>query len=89
MQKNWLASYPSGVPHDIHPEEFRSLSHLLEASFKANAHAPFSVCMDQWMTYGEVDQASSAFGAWLQQLGLAPDARVAICLLYTSDAADE
>ena len=24
MQKPWLSSYPSGVPHDIHPEEFRS-----------------------------------------------------------------
>ena len=80
MQKPWLSSYPSGVPHDIHPEEFRSLSHLLETSFKNNANAPFSVCMDQWMTYGDVDHASAAFGAWLQHLGLAPDARVAIML---------
>lgn len=80
MQKPWLSSYPSGVPHDIHPEEFRSLSHLLEASFKTNANAPFSVCMDQWMTYSDVDHASSAIGAWLQHLGLAPDARVAIML---------
>ncbi len=80
MQKPWLSSYPTGVPHDIHPEEFRSLSHLLETSFKSNAHSPFSVCMDQWMTYGDVDHASAAFGAWLQHLGLAPDARVAIML---------
>jgi acyl-CoA synthetase (AMP-forming)/AMP-acid ligase II len=80
MQKPWLSSYPLGVPHDIHPEEFRSLSHLLEASFKSNAHAPFSVCMDQWMTYADVDHASTAIGAWLQHLGIAPDARVAIML---------
>lgn len=80
MQKTWASSYPPGVPLDIHPEEFRSLSHLLEASFKSNANAPFSVCMDQWMTYGEVDQTSAAIGAWLQNLGLASDARVAIML---------
>jgi acyl-CoA synthetase (AMP-forming)/AMP-acid ligase II len=80
MQKIWGSSYPSGVPLDIHPEEFRSLSHLLEASFKSNANSPFSVCMDQWMTYRDVDVASAAVGAWLQHLGLAPGARVAIML---------
>lgn len=80
MQKIWGSSYPTGVPLDIHPEEFRSLSQLLEASFKANAHAPFSVCMDQWMTYRDVDEASASVGAWLQQLGLPNDARVAIML---------
>jgi acyl-CoA synthetase (AMP-forming)/AMP-acid ligase II len=80
MTKNWLSSYPSGVPHDIHPEEFRSLSHLLEASFKANANSPFSVCMDQWMTYSDVDHASAAIGAWLQNLGIESDAKVAIML---------
>ena len=80
MQKIWGSSYPSGVPLDIHPEEFRSLSQLLEASFKANANSPFSVCMDEWMTYRDVDDASAAVGAWLQHLGLAADAKVAIML---------
>jgi long-chain acyl-CoA synthetase len=80
MQKPWLASYPDGVPHDIEPEQFRSLNQLLEESFKKNATKPFSVCMERWMTYGELDDLSAALGAWLQSLGLEPGARVAIML---------
>lgn len=80
MNKFWLKSYPEGVPHDIDPEQFRSLNQLLEDSFRKNASRPFSVCMDRWMSYGELDELSSALGAWLQHLGLEPGARVAIML---------
>jgi long-chain acyl-CoA synthetase len=80
MDKFWLKSYPEGVPHDVHPEQFRSLNQLLEDSFKRNASKPFSVCMERWMSYGELDERSSALGAWLQDLGLEPGARVAIML---------
>ncbi|WP_332775440.1 AMP-binding protein [Polaromonas sp.] len=80
MDKFWLKSYPAGVPHEIAPEQFRSLNQLLEESFKKNASRPFSVCMDRWMSYGELDDLSSALGAWLQNLGLEPGARVAIML---------
>ena len=78
MEKTWLKSYPPGVPHDIDPDQYRSVPHLLEESFRQHAASPFSVCMDRWMTYGELDRHSAALGAWLQSLGLAPDARVAI-----------
>ncbi len=80
MEKIWLKSYPPGVPHDVHPEQYRSLAHLLEESFRTHASNPFSVCMDRWMTYGELDRRSAALGAYLQSLGLAPGARVAIML---------
>ena len=80
MDKYWLKSYPQGVPHEIQPEQYRSLTHLLEESFAQNAAKPFSVCMGQWMSYGELDDLSVAFGAWLQSRGLEPGARVAIML---------
>lgn len=80
MEKPWLKSYPEGVAHDVEPEQFRSLNQLLEDSFKKNASKPFSVCMDRWMSYGELDTLSAAFGAWLQSLGMEPGARVAIML---------
>jgi long-chain acyl-CoA synthetase len=41
---------------------------------------PFSVCMERWMSYGELDALSKALGAWLQSRGLEPGARVAIML---------
>lgn len=80
MNRHWLKSYPEGVPHEIDPEQFTSLNQLLDESFKTHASKPFSVCMDRWMSYRELDQLSSALGAWLQQLGLEPGARVAIML---------
>ena len=80
MNKLWLASYPEGVAHDVDTEQFSSLNQLLEDSFKKNAAKPFSVCMDCWMSYGELDDLSSHMGAWLQSLGLEPDARIAIML---------
>jgi len=80
MDKFWLKSYPEGVPHTVDPERFRSLNQLLEDSFKKNAARPFSVCMDRWMSYGELDELSSAMGAWLQAQELEADARVAIML---------
>ena len=80
MEKIWLRSYPPGVPHDVAPEQYSSLAQLLEESFRMNATQPFSVCMERWMSYRQLDELSAALGAWLQRLGLEPDARVAIML---------
>lgn len=80
MHRYWLESYPEGVPHDVNPEQFRSLTQLIEDSFKKNADSPFSVCMERWMSYRQLDDYSAALGAWLQSLGLEPGARVAIML---------
>ena len=80
MQKPWLKSYPPGVAQEIDPAQYASLTQLLEESFSKHADRPFSVCMDHWMTYGELDRLSRALGGWLQARGLEPGARVAIML---------
>jgi acyl-CoA synthetase (AMP-forming)/AMP-acid ligase II len=80
MERHWLKNYPEGVPHEIQPEQYRSLTQLLEESFRKNASRPFSVCMERWMSYGRLDELSAALGAWLQAQGLEPGARVAIML---------
>ncbi|OUM00285.1 AMP-binding protein [Variovorax sp. JS1663] len=80
MQSTVLKSYPPGVPHEVHPEQYRSLGHLFEESFQRYANRMFSVCMERWMSYGELDELSKALGAWLQSRGLEPGARVAIML---------
>ena len=80
MDKFWLKSYPSDVPHEIHPEQFRSLSALLEDSFKVHAGRPFAVCMDRWLGFSELDALSASLGACLQSLGLESHARVAVML---------
>ncbi len=80
MTRPWLKSYPEGVAHTVDADQFTSLNQMFSESFSKNAAKPFSVCMDTWMSYGELDDLSAALGAWLQSLGLEPDARVAIML---------
>ena len=80
MERIWLKNYPAGVPHDVDPEQYSSLTDLLERAFRDHADSPFSVCFNRWMSYRQLDQLSAALGAWLQQLGLEPGARVAIML---------
>ena len=80
MDKIWLKNYPAGVPHTIQPEQYRSAAHLLEEAMQKHAAQPFSVCMERWMSYAELERDSAALGAWLQAQGLEPGARVAIML---------
>ena len=80
MDKIWLKNYPDKVAHDIHPEEYSNLTQLLDKAFSQHGDSPFSVCMDRWMSYRELDQLSRSLGAWFQAQGLAPGARIAIML---------
>jgi len=80
MKQLWHDSYPAGVPHEINPDAYTSVSQLFNESFKKHASSPFSVCMDTWMTYGELDELSTTVGAWLQAQGLPAGERVALML---------
>ena len=80
VDRIWLQHYPEGVPHDVNPEQYGSLTDMLEESLQKYKDKQFSICMDVAMSYGELDQHSAALGAWLQAQGLEPGARVAIML---------
>ncbi|HEY1089878.1 MAG TPA: long-chain-fatty-acid--CoA ligase [Burkholderiaceae bacterium] len=79
-EKPWLKSYPPGVPATIKVDSYTSLVDLLEEAFRKYAKRDAAVCMEKHMTFGEVDQLSSALGAYLQSLNLAPGARVALMM---------
>ncbi len=80
MDKYWLKSYQEGVPGEIDPTQYRSLTHLLEEAFRKYADRQAYVCMGKSMTYAELDEMSARMAAWLQGRGLSPGARVAIML---------
>jgi len=80
MDRIWLKNYPPGVPHDIDTTQYKSLTDLLERAFREHGNSPFSVCMNRWMSYKQLDELSTALGAWLQNKGLEPSSRVAIML---------
>ncbi len=80
MDKFWLQSYPPGVPAEIDFTQYDSLVQLLEESFRKYADRNAYVCMDKFLTYGEVDALSKKLGAWLQGTGLPKGARVALMM---------
>ncbi len=78
--KPWLQSYPPGIPHEIDASEYSSLVELLEEAFRKHAARDAAVCMDQRLTFGQIDSMSQSLGAWLQSRGLERGARVAIMM---------
>jgi len=86
LERIWLKSYPPGVPADIDPGEFTSLVELFDKGIREFAERPAFSNMGRTLTYGELDELSRAFGAWLQSKGLVKGTRVALmmpnCLQY-------
>ncbi|HEX2010867.1 MAG TPA: AMP-binding protein, partial [Roseateles sp.] len=78
--KPWLKSYPEGVPAEVQTDTYRSLVELLEEAFRKHATRDAAVCMDQRLTFRQIDELSQALGAWLQAKGLERGARVAIMM---------
>jgi long-chain acyl-CoA synthetase len=80
MDRIWLKNYPAGVPADIDPSRYPSLVAMCEESFAKHRDAPAYLSMDKSLTYGQLDEMSKAFAAWLQSRGLARGDRVAIMM---------
>jgi long-chain acyl-CoA synthetase len=80
MERPWLRHYPPGVGADIDVSRFSSLVAMFEESFAAYRGREAFACMGKALSYGEVDEASRAFAAWLQSTGLKRGARVAIMM---------
>ena len=76
----WLEHYPTGVAHDVDLKQYTSLVQMADESFRKFADRDMYTCLDKTLTYRDVDQLSAAFGAWLQSLGLAKGARVALMM---------
>ncbi|KQW19018.1 long-chain fatty acid--CoA ligase [Afipia sp. Root123D2] len=80
MERIWLKQYPAGVPADIDVSQYASLVELLEESFTKFRDRRAFICMDKAITYRELDEMSSALGAFLQGKGLKKGTRVAIMM---------
>lgn len=69
MEKIWLKSYPPGVPTEIDPSQYASITDLLEESFRQYRSKGAFACMGKQITYGQLDELSRALGAWFQSRG--------------------
>ena len=80
MEKIWLKHYPAGVPAEIDANKYQSIRDLFEESVANFRERPAYYCMGKEITFGELDQMSAAFGAWLQSRGLVKGDRVALMM---------
>jgi long-chain acyl-CoA synthetase len=80
VERIWLKSYPVGVPADVDIAQYPSLVALLEEAFTKYRDLPAYVCMGATLTYGQIDDLSRAFAAWLQGQGLKPGDRLALMM---------
>ncbi|HEX3912251.1 MAG TPA: AMP-binding protein [Steroidobacteraceae bacterium] len=81
MDRNWLNSYPPGVPADIDPDAYPSLKEVIEEAFAAFRPLPAFTNMGATLTFAQLDELSRAFGAWLsQKSGLGRGDRVALMM---------
>lgn len=81
MNKPWLAQYPANVPAEIDMQRFASLVDMLSDSCQRFADLPAYRSMGVALSYRELDEASHALAAWLQQsAGLQRGDRVAIMM---------
>lgn len=78
--KPWLNHYPPNVPAEVDWKQYESLPDLLEESFRKYASRRAAMCMDVAITFRDIDEMSSALGAWLQKQGLQRGARVALMM---------
>ncbi len=74
----WLAHYPKGVPAQVDIATHATLLDLVEAAMKQYADRKAFTLMGKSLTYREIDQMSTQFGAYLQSRGLEPGDRMAI-----------
>lgn len=81
MEKIWLKNYPQGVPAEVDINQYASLKDLLEQSFSTYKDLPAVTNMGKTLSYGELDQQSRYFAAFLQNnCGLDKGDRVAIMM---------
>jgi long-chain acyl-CoA synthetase len=76
----WLAAYPDGVPADIDVNQYPSLVHLMEESFRRFGDRTAYSFMGKDVSFAQTDALSQAFAAYLQGLGLVKGDRVAIMM---------
>ena len=80
MEKIWLKSYPPGVPAEIDWKQHRSVGELFQKNCALFGDRPAYHNMGATISFRELEQQSAAFGAWLQGMGLARGARVALMM---------
>ncbi len=66
MQRPWLDSYPTNVPHEISTGNYQSLVDLFRESTQKFSDRPSFTNMGKTITFAELDELTLAFAAWIK-----------------------
>lgn len=80
MDKRWFEQYQKGVPHEIDPSQYSSLVELFKESCSRHTEKFSYSNLGSSITFGELDELSRNFAAYLQQLNMSKGTRIAIML---------
>jgi long-chain acyl-CoA synthetase len=81
MEKVWLKSYPPGVPHEIDPDSYQSVTDVFEQAIARFGENPCFCNLGTSITYNEMDRYTDQLASYLQNLpGLTKGDRVAIMM---------
>ena len=80
MDRFWVKQYPPGTPAEIDPNEYASVTALIDQSCAQFAQRTAYIQMEHRLSYRQLDRLSARFAAWLQQRGLKKGDRIAIML---------
>lgn len=78
--KPWLSHYPAGVPEAIDPSRYPTLMDFVNECFEKYRERNAFECMGKKITYGQTDDLSTRFAAYLHSRGLKPGDRIAIMM---------
>lgn len=79
MSKPWLKTYGTDIPEFINPKAFPSVTAMFEQAFETYKDQTAFVSLGTSRTYGEIDEVSRAFAAFLQNdLGVKKGDRIAV-----------
>lgn len=77
----WDGKRAPGIDDAIDLDKYRNLADLINTSVTRFANRPAYTCMDETLSYGEINELSNAFAAYLQtRTSLKPGDRIAIQL---------
>ena len=86
MEKPWFIKYPPGVKQVINPEQYTSITQMLQQAAIRHSDATALVNFGSKLTYQELSQLSTKFASYLHQQGWRKGDHLAImlpnCLQY-------
>ncbi|MFV0382635.1 AMP-binding protein [Paracoccus sp. (in: a-proteobacteria)] len=78
MTKPWFKTYTAGVPLEIDADAYPSIVAVFDNAVARFADKPAFECFGKTLSFAEIDRASRAVAAWLQNSGVRRGDRIAL-----------